>query len=554
MTQLLRRTTLAAVLLAAFAVGVARASATPTPSFTAVDLGTLGGAHSRAFALNEAGQVVGWSYTAGPLEDQEVHAFSWTHGDGMVDLRTLGGSSSEATLVSPTGQVVGSSYTANGGPHAFSWTQAGGIVDIGSLGGVYSFASAVNANGQVVGRSLTSAGSQHAFSWTEAGGIVDLGTLGGSFSSANAVSDGGQVVGTSASPFGSSHAFAWTQAGGMVDLGTLAGSFASSAAYAVNSNGQVLGVSTAADGAEHAFSWTQPGGMVDLGLLGSSSGMLITGVSDSGQFVGFDRNAAGHAFSFTQADGFVDLGTLGGLTSSAWAVNAGGQVVGSSDVTGDFARHAFVWTQGSGMVDLGTLGGNVSEARDINDGGQIVGDSSGPGAFPQTHATLWNPATGDTTPPTITVPSDFAVDATSPAGVAVSYAASAVDEVDGSVAVACSPSSGRVFPIGTTQVTCTASDAAGNEAITTFNVHVKSAAEQLDDLIARVTSLRPGTSLLDKVNAAKTALGAGDYAVGCDTLQAFANEAQAQSGKKLPPALAAELVASASRIRSVLAC
>ena len=82
---------------------------------------------------------------------------------------------------------------------------------------------------------------------------------------------------------------------------------------------------------------------------------------------------------------------------------------------------------------------------------------------------------GDATPPVVTVPDDIVVDATGPSGAAVAYEASATDDGDGPVPVACDPPSGGVFPIGTSTVTCYASDAAGNEATASFSVHVKGA-------------------------------------------------------------------------------
>lgn len=49
----------------------------------------------------------------------------------------------------------------------------------------------------------------------------------------------------------------------------------------------------------------------------------------------------------------------------------------------------------------------------------------------------------------------------------------ATDDVDGSVVVSCSPVSGALFLVGTTPVLCSASDAAGNIATSTFNVVVQ---------------------------------------------------------------------------------
>lgn len=90
----------------------------------------------------------------------------------------------------------------------------------------------------------------------------------------------------------------------------------------------------------------------------------------------------------------TDLGDLpGGADSSeAYGINASGQVVGTSIITGG-ASHAFVWTSAAGMTDLGDLPGGLdfSEGRAINDSGQIVGYS---GATTGMRAFLWTSAGG----------------------------------------------------------------------------------------------------------------------------------------------------------------
>ncbi|KAG2487847.1 hypothetical protein HYH03_013564 [Edaphochlamys debaryana] len=80
----------------------------------------------------------------------------------------------------------------------------------------------------------------------------------------------------------------------------------------------------------------------------------------------------------------------------------------------------------------------------------------------------------DETPPVIGSVSDITRDATLPQGVVVTFtppgASNAVDP--GVTTTACQPPSGTTFPLGTTVVTCSASDKFGNSASKTFNVIV----------------------------------------------------------------------------------
>ena len=127
-------------------------------------------------------------------------------------------------------------------------------------------------------------------------------------------------------------------------------------------------------------------------------------------------------------------------------------------------------------------------ATDLVDGADQVSCSPASGAqFPlgnttvtcTAHDAAGNPAAPttfvvhvvDTTPPVLSLPSPV-VGATSGSGAVVVYTVPAADLVDGSVAVSCTPPSGSTFPIGTTTVTCTASDSHGNRATGSFVVTV----------------------------------------------------------------------------------
>jgi hypothetical protein len=78
----------------------------------------------------------------------------------------------------------------------------------------------------------------------------------------------------------------------------------------------------------------------------------------------------------------------------------------------------------------------------------------------------------DTTPPVLTLPIVPTVNTTNPQGTVVSFSGSAQDAVSGSVPVVFNPASGSTFPVGTTSVTATATDAAGNTTTKSFTVTV----------------------------------------------------------------------------------
>jgi hypothetical protein len=160
----------------------------------------------------------------------------------------------------------------------------------------------------------------------------------------------------------------------------------------------------------------------------------------------------------------------------------------------------------------------------------------------------------DTTAPVVTVPSNITVNAVSPAGAPVSFSASALDAIDGAITPTCTPASGSTFPIATTTVTCSATDAAGNTGTATFTVLVRGAAAQLGDLITASTGVLPGTALADKARAALAYLEAGSTAGACTQLGQYLDLVRAQAGRKIPAATAAALIADATRIRAVLAC
>ena len=80
----------------------------------------------------------------------------------------------------------------------------------------------------------------------------------------------------------------------------------------------------------------------------------------------------------------------------------------------------------------------------------------------------------DTTPPELACPPAVLVadDRGGAPGETVFFSVTATDECDAAPDVVCVPPSGSFFPRGTTLVTCTATDAAGNQATCSFPVSV----------------------------------------------------------------------------------
>jgi probable HAF family extracellular repeat protein len=110
---------------------------------------------------------------------------------------------------------------------------------------------------------------------------------------------------------------------------------------------------------------------------------IAVAIGSSGMLACLALSPVANAQQYT----LTDLGTLGGLESWGTGINANGQVVGYSYVSGTHS-HAFLYSNGM-MTDLGTLGGFSSDlfsyAYGINDTGQVVGGAeikSGGANFP----------------------------------------------------------------------------------------------------------------------------------------------------------------------------
>jgi probable HAF family extracellular repeat protein len=370
-------------------------------------LGTLGGVHSSASAINAVGAVVGFADTS----DSNPHAFLYQDGV-MRDLGTLGGIRSYATAINRHGDVVGGAGPTDGNslPQWFLYQNGtmteldagfgpispppGIITDEGVIVGRYAVAPnalrgyeirngvrrdmgvemgpvAANANGLIVGESRSAAGLSRAMLLDGRGVLTDLGSLDGTWAQAKSINVYGQVVGDSG--FGGTgqlrHAFLWTK-GAMSDLGTLNSGAAWGGSYSVatgiNAAGQVVGESVSPSGYVHGFVY-QNGALADLNdLTDVRSGWMITGtfgINDVGQIaangVSSGNFAIQHALLLTPADvqlpgpltAAVSPTALNGALTPAGS-HATVRVTGTASISGGRPPYRFAWRLAGGQSGI----------------------------------------------------------------------------------------------------------------------------------------------------------------------------------------------------------
>jgi len=192
---------------------------------------------SHAYGINEAGQMAGRF-----MGDAGVWGFLWSGGT-ITDIGK-GGVGAEAYALNDAGQVVG----IQGGTRAFAW-QAGTTTLLPLLpGDASSVARGINNTGQIVGTS-SSTGTAHAVIW-EGGAVRALPLPAGTLASdAQAINNSGHVVGTIGGI--AAHRPVLWRDGTMLDLGTLAGG-RTAWAEDINDQGQIVGYSNTDGGANLA--------------------------------------------------------------------------------------------------------------------------------------------------------------------------------------------------------------------------------------------------------------------------------------------------------------
>ena len=222
MTTLALATTLSALTMA------------QAPAYKVANLGSLNG-QSEAFAINQNGVAVGWSFTTSGTRQAVIFNTNNT----ITPLATPFGKNSIALAIDKAGRIVGKVDKQGA-----LWVSNAGYTSLGTLGGQESVASGINDNGLIAMSAQDSQAHWRPASYLITGGTAtSLPTLGG-VQGAAAVCSNGNIAGWSDLANGLTHATLWAN-GNTFDYGTLGGP--TSQFMGVSDQGMAVGWSTLSD-------------------------------------------------------------------------------------------------------------------------------------------------------------------------------------------------------------------------------------------------------------------------------------------------------------------
>lgn len=282
-------------------------------------------------------------------------------------------------------------------------------------------------------------------------------------------------------------------------------------------------------------------------------------VSRTNQSSAGDRTLHDEPISFAQFDDSVN--TLNSATLS-WNLSITGERNGGSRGTlrlsygGDTASEALTYDTpqktftlvGSAPVTSGHLGTGTFSPSNL-----LVRYTGISGTFPWgveaavtgtvTMTYDYTAGVADTTPPVVTVPADVTAELTIPSGAVVTYSGQTFTDNVGVTSSGCSPASGSTFALGSTTVTCTASDAAGNSSSDTFNVLVQDTTDPMVTILVTspVEATGPtgavvgfSTSITDASGSATldscSPTSGTTFPIGSTTISCTASDASSNTG------------------------
>ena len=316
-------------MIAAVAFAAAAAQAAPTPRWSLAEIAPIASVGSATpTAINNRGEVVGYSTAFDPSQGTSVRAFLWDSGT-TTDLGRISTISpfSFARDINDRGDIVGGDGMGN----AYLWS-AGTWTWLGFPGQ----ANHINKFGVVGGTWSPDNVNLHGIIFRD-GVLTDVGTFGGSFSQVDGLNDKAVAVGRAMLADGSIHPFVYED-GVLKDIGTLGGRFG--AALDINSHGEVVGAAADASGQVRAFLYD---GVLRELLPGVATQSQATRINDHGTVIGNFSGGAPFIYDDGALTMVADIPAMQGFTNVVLVdINDRGWITGYGRKAGVPNQVAFV--------------------------------------------------------------------------------------------------------------------------------------------------------------------------------------------------------------------
>jgi len=204
---------------------------------------------TRAFALNNRGQIAGAYETGGPRHAVLINKGHFVKVDPFGELGT---NWSQAHGINDRGDLVGTYRDSSGGQHGFLLTHHL-LVDIDFPGGALPDAFGINDSGTIVGDFFDSAGVLHGFEWS-GGYFTQIDVPGAVDTQPFGINARGDIVGSWDTDINTQgHGFVRTKDGTFVTFDAPNAAPESTSATGINDKDQIVGTYTDAAGVTHGF-------------------------------------------------------------------------------------------------------------------------------------------------------------------------------------------------------------------------------------------------------------------------------------------------------------
>ncbi len=470
----------AAVAIATVAASALSVTATTASAQTASYLNVIGPAGYPNASLQYQGPNGTWWGESWTSDYSNSINFFWRNGAiiAVFDPADYGWVDIQLTMSNDAGVWIGYGTPADGYEVAIRWDAANGIQRLDATTvhpGSHQRAQSIGNNGVIFGADNSLDGIA-CIVW-DATGRHELATpTGGNCWPATGSPSGQYFTGDAIDANGVDNGFRWDAVNGMrffggdricgtsvLDDGRVMGSNCNNKLATADPDGTVHAIGVENPDAMFGFWYFQGGLPNKVGMYAGSYFSMFGGGADSlrGPWL-IEPNGTNTRLPLTYAYG----------------VNNRGQVLGvdSSGIDG-------YWDKVNGFRPFGMIPGFTFGPQQLTDDGTVYGGLYDDNGFVRNIVVTgldMPPLLGgggsnpppDVTAPVVTVPANMNRAATTLTGTTVTYAVSATDDRDGAVAASCSKASGSAFTIGTTTVTCSATDAAGNTGTASFTVTV----------------------------------------------------------------------------------